>query len=135
MIGAGGGVAGQRCGASAARGGISPMAPPRRPEMAIAVRRLPLRSLARIRLAPGPAEIDWVLSVSHVENFGVFEQSTFGRKNGLPSLADRLRFTRDVLRRRRPAALGFWPWLSIREHALPGLAMLYGLYRRHQAGR
>jgi hypothetical protein len=88
---------------------------------------------SRMVFRPSAKEIEWVFSVSHVENFGVFEESSFGAPNAVCSSRDRARFTWAVLCRRRPSELGFWPWLSIRTRGLPGLASVYALVRRWQS--
>ena len=55
-------------------------------------------------------EVDWFTQLYHVENFGVFETSTFG----YPSLDwpwQRARFTASLLRAEKRRELGSWPWL------------------------
>lgn len=84
---------------------------------------------------PTKAEIEWVSSVSHVENFGVFEESKFGDFEIPPSLWSKIRFTWRLVRRSRPSELGNWPWLTIRKRALPGLSFFYSLIRRWQSRR
>jgi SAM-dependent methyltransferase len=88
---------------------------------------------SRMVFRPSGIETDWFFSVSHVENFGVFEESSFGSSDAGCSSWDRARFSWNVLCRRRPSELGFWPWLSIRARGLAGLSSMYALVRRWQS--
>lgn len=84
----------------------------------------------RMVFRPSAAEIQWMRSVSHVENFGVFNESRFGAGEGGASLPSRIRFTARValnVLRRRSNDIGFWPYLTFRLRALYGVD---GLYRR-----
>jgi hypothetical protein len=74
-------------------------------------------------------------SLSHVENFGVFEESTFGNSSKHKSLAARLRFTINLVQRRRPSELGFWPWLTVKERAIQGMSAAYRAVRLWQNRR
>ena len=86
--------------------------------------QLAARCHARMVFMPTAHEMNWFSAVFHVENFGVFENSRFGSTR--PStLLDRIRFTVRLMRRRPGMELGFWPWLSIRRQALPGVAFAY----------
>ena len=91
-----------------------------------------LKRHARMVFHPSQEEIDWIFSVYHVENFGVFEESRFGNANSRVSRLSQMRFTWHLLRRRRPSELGSWPWLTIKIRALPGLDRLYSWFRRWQ---
>jgi len=87
----------------------------------------------RMVFDPSKKEVEWVFSVSHVENFGVFEESGFGNFEGSSDLLSKLRFTWHLVRMNRPLELGNWPWLTIRKRALPGLSLIYSLFRRWQS--
>lgn len=89
----------------------------------------------RMVFAPMERELNWFRSVSHVENFGVFETSWFRGQSAPPNFLARIMFTWQLFKRRRPAALGFWPWLTIQNLALPGLSRLYGFIRAWQDRR
>ncbi|MCP3392313.1 hypothetical protein NLM27_26545 [Bradyrhizobium sp. CCGB12] len=96
------------------------------------VMALTLQFHKRLVFRPTSAELDWIASIWHFENFGVFEQSRLMVKNDTNPL-DRIRFTLDLLRHRRLTEEGFWPYLTIRRRAVPGAAFLYGRYRMWQA--
>ncbi|SAK51713.1 methyltransferase type 11 [Caballeronia fortuita] len=96
---------------------------------------LAVREHARMVFSPSAAEIDWMYSLSHVENFGVFEESTFGSSPSHKSLTARLRFTINLVKRRRPSELGFWPWLTVKERAVQGLSAAYRAVRLWQNRR
>ncbi len=84
----------------------------------------------RIVFRPSAAEIQWMRSVSHVENFGVFNESRFCAGEGGASFPSRIRFTARVVLnvlRKRSNDIGFWPYLTFRLRALYGVD---GLYRR-----
>lgn len=89
---------------------------------------------ARMVFQPSRSEIEWMHSVSHVENFGVFEASTFKSRHASRSFVDRLRFSINVFRSRY-RDLGFWPWLTIQERALWGMADAYRAIRMRQTRR
>lgn len=93
-----------------------------------------LRRHARMVFQPTEAEIQWLLSVSHVENFGVFEQSNFGNTgHQWGGLGERLRFTMNLLLRLRPSEMGFWPYLTLRQRAMPGTDVVYSHLRQWQS--
>ena len=94
--------------------------------------KLTVNKHARMVFRPTKEEIDWVFSISHLENFGVFEESSFGKleKSGL---FDRVKFSINVIRMRKPSHLGFWPWLSLKTRGLPSLSSSYALMRRLQS--
>lgn len=91
-----------------------------------------VRAHARMVFNPTPRERMWFSSVFHVENYGVFERSRFAALESRPGLIQRLRFVKQVLRRRDVGALGFWPWSTLHERggALP--AAIYAAIRRLQ---
>ncbi|CAB5101333.1 TPA: hypothetical protein ACT5B7_000766 [Burkholderia cenocepacia] len=89
---------------------------------------------SRMVFRPSSSEIEWMRSLSHVENFGVFEASTFDNRRTSPSLGSRLRFSIDVFRHGQ-RDLGFWPWLTIEERALWGMAGVYRIIRMWQNQR
>lgn len=95
---------------------------------------LAIQRHARMVFQPSSSEIEWMRSVSHVENFGVFEASTFESRQASRSFVARLRFSIDVFRKRR-RDLGFWPWLTIQERALWGMAGAYRAIRMRQTRR
>lgn len=86
----------------------------------------------RMVLHPTQNEIDWMTSVSHIENFGVFHKSSFGAESTSGSLGSRVRFSVDMLRRRRPSEIGFWPYLTLKHRGVPGLHILYRYFRQLQ---
>lgn len=88
-----------------------------------------VRVHARMVFNPTPRERTWFSSVFHVENYGVFERSGFAGPEARPGLLQRLRFLKQVLRRRDVGALGFWPWSTLYERggALP--AAIYAAIR------
>lgn len=89
---------------------------------------LTARCHARMVFMPTSDEMNWFSTVFHIENFGVFESSRFS--STAPSTwLDRLRFTARLMRRHPGMMLGFWPWLSIRRQALPGVAYAYRRFR------
>jgi predicted HAD superfamily hydrolase len=95
---------------------------------------------ARMVLSPSRQEIKWIKSVFHVENFGVFELSHFGKKKQRIGLMDRIRFSYGLICKRASCDLGFWPWLTIRENALPMMHLVYAVRKltrleKPQAGR
>lgn len=94
--------------------------------------QLAAKKHSRMVFSPSRKEIDWFLSVSHAENFGVFEESSFGSR-GTYSIWDKTKFSCDVFCRRRPSELGLWPWLSLRTRGLPGLASMYAFMRCRQS--
>jgi hypothetical protein len=91
-----------------------------------------VRGHARMVFNPTLRERTWFSSVFHVENFGVFERSRFAAQESRQGLVQRLRFLKQVLRRRDVGALGFWPWSTLYERggALP--AAIYAAIRRLQ---
>ncbi|MGY4403634.1 hypothetical protein [Bradyrhizobium sp. USDA 3315] len=96
------------------------------------VMALTLHFHKRLVFRPTAAELDWIGSIWHFENFGVFEQSRLMVK-GDTNFIGRIRFTLDLIRRRKLTEGGFWPYLTIRRRAVPGAAFLYGCYRMWQA--
>lgn len=90
------------------------------------------RHHARMVFKPTPDEIQWMASVSHAENFGVFQESRFGTTAQNRTIADRLRFTWRLFRGRTLGDQGFWPYLTLREQGLFGLSYLYRAFRTLQ---
>lgn len=95
--------------------------------------RMSIKFHRRMVFAPTDKEIEWIHSVSHVENFGVFEESWFQSSRNSPDLLKKLLFTWNLVRHRRSSELGFWPWLTIKNSALPGVSGLYSFFRRGQS--
>lgn len=87
---------------------------------------------ARMVFNPTLRERSWFTSVFHVENYGVFERSHFATPTDQPKLIQRLRFLKQVLRRRDVYALGFWPWSTLYEQGGPLSAAIYAAIRRLQ---
>lgn len=87
------------------------------------------RQHARMVLKPSQREIQWLLSSFHVENFGVFETSRFSLNGNQLSISDRVKFTYRLLTKKPPQDLGFWPWLTIKQKALPFLHIAYASRR------
>jgi hypothetical protein len=94
--------------------------------------KLTVNKHARMVFRPTKEEFDWVFSISHLENFGVFEESSFGKPEK-SSILDRVKFSINVIRMRRPAHLGFWPWMTLKTRGLPGLSSFYALVRHLQS--
>lgn len=86
----------------------------------------------RMVLSPTPREVEWMLGVTHAENFGVFDESTFEPNGSQPSKLDQLRFTGKLLKSKGPRELGFWPYLTLRRKAVYGTSALYRQLRRWQ---
>ncbi|MEH2503724.1 hypothetical protein V1290_002535 [Bradyrhizobium sp. AZCC 1578] len=82
----------------------------------------------RLVFRPTAEEIEWIETVSHFENFGVFQESRFVRDRKM-GLAERFKYTWQLVSRRQLGEGGFWPWLAIRQQALPGMSFLYRCYR------
>lgn len=95
-----------------------------------ALQQIAARGHGRMVFQPTLQEMNWFSTVFHVENFGVFESSRFN-SSGASSWRQRLLFTIRLLRRHPGMVLGFWPWLTIRRQALPGMA---AVYRRLRSG-
>jgi hypothetical protein len=93
------------------------------------------REHARMVFEPRDDEIGWMCSVSHVENFGVFEQSRFDAGNGGDPLFQRLAYTLRLLITRKLGDSGFWPYLTLRCRALFGIHILYRKFRLWQDRR
>lgn len=87
---------------------------------------------ARMVFNPTLRERSWFSSVFHVENYGVFERSRFATPTSQPKLIQRLRFLKQVLRRRDVGALGFWPWSTLYERGGALSAAIYAAIRRLQ---
>ncbi len=84
---------------------------------------------ARMVFGASKNEILWILSIFHVENFGVFELSRFSSSDIRPSFFDRLKFTYRLIKKKSIDELGFWPWLTIKEKGLPLVYRLYAGWR------
>lgn len=91
-----------------------------------------VRGHARMVFNPTPSERNWFSSVFHVENYGVFERSHFAEKKTRPGLLQRMRFLKQLLRRRDVGALGFWPWNTLFERGGILPAAVYAAIRRLQ---
>ncbi|WP_256587010.1 hypothetical protein [Pseudomonas sp. GW456-12-1-14-TSB6] len=87
------------------------------------------RNHARLVFQPTQNELNWFSSVFHVENYGVFERSSFASTFESPRLSDRLKFLVAVLQRKGRGLLGFWPWKMLNERVGRPIANLYGLIR------
>jgi predicted HAD superfamily hydrolase len=84
---------------------------------------------ARMVFKPFNFEINWMDTVTHLENFGVFEESSFAQSVYDLSFSGRAKFSLNLIVRRRPSELGFWPWKSIKNRAIPGLSQVYAFVR------
>lgn len=87
---------------------------------------------SRMVFQPSVQEVEWLKNVTHVENFGVFEESRFDNVV-LQSYRERTKFTWNLFAGGKN--LGFWPYLTLRDRALPGIALSYKLFRLHQTRR
>lgn len=95
--------------------------------------RIALKHHARMVFKPKTSEENWLLSLTHRENFGVFDESRFDSASGSSTLKERLEFSMKLLTRRRSLDLGFWPWLTIRNRAASGVNHAYRLFRLWQS--
>jgi hypothetical protein len=84
---------------------------------------------ARMVFNPTKYEMDWFSTVFHVENFGVFENSTFDSSHNVSGFVDRVAFTLRLIFRPGSIDFGFWPWLSIRRRSFTGFAYAYRFIR------
>ena len=87
----------------------------------------------RMNFSPTQTEMDWFHSISHVENFGLFEAYCFTGNAPLPNLIDRVKFSRSMLKLENRLNLGFWPWLHLRDKAMVGASQLYKLRQLKRA--
>lgn len=87
------------------------------------------RHHARMVLKPTPGEIRWFEDVYHVENFGVFESSTFMGKTRRRGLLAPVKFYLQLRRAPESTDLGFWPWLRVYQQGGPWVAARYGRSR------
>lgn len=87
---------------------------------------------ARMVFKPKDNEMSWMLSVSHVENFGIFEKSHFGKADTRSTLIERCRYTWNLFARRQLDDPGFWPYLTLRQRSLAGVSALYRAFRKLQ---
>lgn len=90
---------------------------------------LAARQHARMVLKPTQAEIRWFEDVYHVENFGVFESSTFMGKTRRRGLLAPVRFYMELRRSPGTLDLGFWPWLRVYQQGGPLVASRYAKSR------
>jgi SAM-dependent methyltransferase len=96
--------------------------------------KITLQLHQRMVFKPTHAEISWIRQVRHVENFGVFEESSFTeRLTGQASFTQKTLFTLELARPARAPLVVFWPWLAIRENALPGVSSAYRWFRLAQS--
>ncbi|MAM88645.1 MAG: hypothetical protein CME36_15180 [unclassified Hahellaceae] len=86
------------------------------------------RMHARMVFRPRQAELQWFSSVFHVENFGVFERSTFISKRER-SLISRLTFVVRLFNGKVKGELGFWPYKTVHDNSFRFVARLYALAR------
>ena len=92
-----------------------------------------VRMHARMVFNPTSSERAWFSSVFHVENYGVFERSSFATPKSDIRLVERLRFLISLLKRRNVGALGFWPWSTLYERGGAIPAAIYAAVRRLQS--
>ncbi len=97
--------------------------------------QMALRGHARMVFAPTGAERQWFRFAYHLENFGVFELSRFGNHKRRLSLAAKVEFMLRLARTGRRSDLGFWPWFTLHEQALPPLPLIYRWFRQTQLRR
>jgi hypothetical protein len=91
-----------------------------------------VRAHARMVFNPTKSEKEWFSSVFHVENYGVFERSSFGVPEKPPRLVKRLQFLIQIFRQRNVSSLGFWPWLTLYARGGSLSALIYAVIRRLQ---
>lgn len=87
------------------------------------------RHHARMVLKPTQDEIRWFEDVYHVENFGVFESSTFMGKTRRRALFAPVKFYLQLRRAPESIDLGFWPWLRVYQQGGPLIAARYARSR------
>lgn len=90
---------------------------------------------ARMVFNPTKCERMWFSSVYHIENYGVFERSTFAVPPTKLGLLQRLKFLYLILLRRESGVLGFWPWKTIYERGGGIPARIYATIRQLQCYR
>ncbi len=78
---------------------------------------------------PTDVELAWIKKVGHWENFGVFNQSFLSKANPQTTFYEKVSFTMNLLNQNGRNLLGFWPYLTLRDKAIPGASKLYALYR------
>ncbi|WP_286978725.1 hypothetical protein [Pseudomonas sp.] len=91
-----------------------------------------VKAHARMMFNPSQRERAWFSSVFHVENYGVFQRSSFATADMRPKFLHRMHFLARLLLSGNTTELGFWPWSTLYERggALP--AYLYAFIRRLQ---
>jgi hypothetical protein len=85
---------------------------------------------ARMVFSPNMSERGWFDSVFHVENFGVFENTSFESSHAAPGFFGKMRFCIEVFRKKGKAPLGFWPYKTILEKGGYLAASAYRYARR-----
>lgn len=87
---------------------------------------------ARLVLFPTKDEIEFFWGLVHRENFGVFEDTYFGRSDSV-TLGQRFRNLGETVRHpRKPLESGWWYPAKLRELGLDFLQPAYGLYQYYQ---
>ena len=79
--------------------------------------------------SPHRDEIELVQSIYHVENFGAYGQSYFSSSIKSFSIIEKFKYSLRLIKTRRLDEPGFWPYLTLKTRALPGVAMLYSYFR------
>lgn len=78
-------------------------------------------------------EREWLSSIYHVENYGVFDRSYFVSAKKEAGLLARICFLLKLVLKRNRGDLGFWPWQTLNERGGRAIAKLYSLIRRWQS--
>jgi hypothetical protein len=86
--------------------------------------------LQKMAFSPSREKASLFAQWSHTENFGVWEETKFGRNHS--SLVAQVRFTAKIARVMSLPGFSFWPFVTLKDHAFPGCAQLYSLLRRAQ---
>ena len=100
-------------------------------------RNLPLfdkvvRGHSRMVFNPTQQERIWFSSISHSENFGVFECSLFTGPKTQKNIFQKFHFIFLLLRQGSTRNIGFWPWKTLYEEAGAFPAWVYATIRRIQ---
>lgn len=77
-------------------------------------------------------ECEWLSSIFHVENYGVFERSFFSSGKKDTGILTRIIFLFNLLSKKKRGVLGFWPWQTIENNLGRFAARFYGFIRTQQ---
>ncbi|MDI9348386.1 MAG: hypothetical protein QM537_00105 [Candidatus Symbiobacter sp.] len=95
--------------------------------------RLSIFHHKRVVFNPLNFEMQWLDSVHHSENFGVFGYSLLNQQKNLHNIWQRIIFTFNFVRLKSNRQLGYWPFLTLYNKAFYGLHIIYKWFRLFQA--